>query len=101
MIEYLTINYGLNNTYNLNQKVFKTIVYRAAEKINSKIEIEDVEVEITHNCTNVSIDFSFKIPKEMNLEKNMLFLRAKIVDYVINLIDISPSNIKMIYKGRI
>ncbi|AAT28038.1 MMB_0454 family protein [[Mycoplasma] mobile] len=100
MLDYLTINYGLNYTYNLNQDVFHKIIKQAANRVSQDIYIENTEVQITNNCTNVSIGFSFKLTKKANLEKLMNLLRTKINEYIINLIDINPANIKMIYSGR-
>ncbi|MGY6172473.1 MMB_0454 family protein [Candidatus Mycoplasma pogonae] len=99
-MEYVIVNYNLNNTYNIHRDVFTKVINNALEKHSEIILLKPVEIILVEKRTNIKIYVDFAIKKNYTLAAVAETIKAIIQQEVKNIIGIDPKNIQLNYQGR-
>ncbi len=99
-MEYVTINYSLNQTYNVHANIFANII-RKIEKDEDRIEIvEEPKIIISSSGQDVEFYINIKIKNKTNISEVLKSFTKKLEEQVKNAINSKPKNIQLILKGR-
>ncbi|MBN3534602.1 MMB_0454 family protein [Mycoplasma procyoni] len=101
-MEYVIVNYGLNQVYSIHKNAFAQTIKAVFVK-NRDVKLDgDIEVVINNTNTNVSVDLAFYV-----FETNQDF--SDVVNNLLNslkeaikfLIGVEAENMTLQYKGKI
>ncbi|WGI36882.1 MMB_0454 family protein [Mesomycoplasma lagogenitalium] len=101
-MDYVIVNYGLNQIYTVHKKTFEQTVEAIFSKSTNFKLGKNLKIIVNSTNTNVSIEFDFYSYQSQNeFSQRLTNLIEKIKDAVKLLIRVDVENISMNYLGKL
>ncbi|MCP4337198.1 MAG: hypothetical protein GY679_05125 [Mycoplasma sp.] len=94
-MSYITVNYGLNQIYNVHTYAIKQIIEHTISKFKNIKLIEEVEVFIVNGGKSVESSIKIDVINSKAISDDITNLSSSIEDSVKTLINTKPSNVKI------
>ncbi len=95
-MEFVTVNYSLNQTYNVHKQVFIQIVDKVAANFKKDLKIiKDVQINIIKAGENIEFIIETEISKTTNVSQTVQDFSKAIEERVVDIINSKPSNIQI------
>ncbi len=95
-MEFVTVNYSLNQTYSVHKNVFTQIVEKVASNFKKELRItEDIQANIVKGGEDIEFTIEIAIDKTGDASKIILDFSKAIEERVVDIINSKPSNIQI------
>lgn len=98
-MNYININYNLNQKYIVHENAFQSIVQFAIKEIPHIRLFDEPRISFDQKTKNISIFIEIKVKNNEKIEPIFKHLVSKINTEVKNLTDIKPQNIQIRFLG--
>lgn len=96
-MNFVTVNYHLNQTYKVEDKALEQIVKDSVKGVKS-VKLQNVHISISKDNTGFKVKMLVEIKKSASIRKAALEIEEKIEYYSLNLTASKPENIQIIFK---
>ncbi len=93
-MEFISINFSLNQIYQVEKSVFEDVSKEAVKKVKG-VKFVSADAELSKNNDDVSITISITKDAKLDLTKTFTSVTNEIEMLVFNLLDSKPNNIKI------
>jgi thiamine monophosphate kinase len=97
-MDYVTINYSLNKTFNVHLDVFHSIIKKAFNEVDDVEMYKDPVVLIIKGGEDLELTIYIKPKSNNNQAENIKELIKTIENYIFDAINSKPNNIQLIIK---
>ncbi|CAM9151697.1 MMB_0454 family protein [Mycoplasma marinum] len=95
-MEYVIVNYSLNQTYNVHKQVFIQIIEKAASNLKNELRIvNDIQANIFKLGSDVEFIIEIEVSKTAEVSQVILDFSKNIEERVVDVMNSKPSNIQI------
>ncbi|UUM19161.1 MMB_0454 family protein [Mycoplasma sp. 1018B] len=99
-MNYVTVNYSINQSYSIGEKTFIEIVNKSIENINYIKLISEPRIIFNKNKDNVGFVIDIKTKKDKNINDIINSFIEELEKKIISLLGIKPESIKICFLGN-
>ncbi|MEA4115627.1 hypothetical protein VBM87_02430 [Mycoplasma sp. 744] len=99
-MNYVTVNYSINQSYSIGEKTFIEIVNKSIENINYIKLISEPRIIFNKNKDNVGFVIDIKTKKGKNINDIINSFIEELEKKIISLLGIKPESIKICFLGN-
>lgn len=98
-MNYLTVNYGLNQSYSVNTTALEELINYCIKDIKGLKVDGKIKLTFTKDQQNVAISFNFKIKQNKNIAEIVNNFANDLEKKFILLLGLKPTNLQMNFVG--
>ncbi len=94
-MEFVTVNYSLNQTYNVHKNAFTQIVEKVASNFKELKLTEEMKINIVKGGEDIEFSIDIAVDKNCDASQVILNFSKAIEESVVDMINSKPSNIQI------